>query len=176
MPEARSQSQWGVLKVSAVSWGKFNPDENKALPPDKAPRPECEVKAGDFLLSRANTDDLVARSVIVEETPEMLMMSDKIVRFQLSPHISKHYVNVVNGVDFSRTYYISNASGTSSSMKNVSRKVMSELPVPLPPINEQHRIVARIDQLMTLCDSLDQQINAASGKQNELLNSVMAGV
>lgn len=176
LPEQRLQGQWGVLKVSAVSWGKFNPDENKALPSDKVPRPECEVKAGDFLLSRANTDDLVARSVIVDETPAMLMMSDKIVRFRLSPYISKHYVNVVNGVDFSRTYYISNASGTSSSMKNVSRKVMSELPVPLPPINEQHRIVARIDQLMALCDTLDQQIDTTNGKQSELLNAVMAQV
>ncbi len=51
--EKRSNGQWGVLKVSAVTWGKFNPDENKALPSDKEPRPECEVKAGDFLLSRA---------------------------------------------------------------------------------------------------------------------------
>jgi type I restriction enzyme S subunit len=176
LPEQRSQGQWGVLKVSAVSWGKFNPDENKALPSNKVPRPECEVKAGDFLLSRANTDDLVARSVIVEETPAMLMMSDKIVRFQLSPHISKYYVNVVNGVDFSRTYYISNASGTSSSMKNVSRKVMSELPVPLPPINEQHRIVAKVGQLMSLCDTLDQQIDAATGKQTKLLAAMMAQV
>jgi len=41
---------------------------------------------------------------------------------------------------------------------------------------EQHRIVARIDQLMALCDTLDQQIDAATGKQTELLNAVMAAV
>ena len=47
---------------------------------------------------------------------------------------------------------------------------------PLPPLPEQHRIVARIDQLMTLCDTLDQQIHAATGKKTELLNAVMAKV
>lgn len=176
LPEQRSNGQWGVLKVSAVSWGKYNPDENKTLPSDKEPRPDCEVKAGDFLLSRANTDELVARSVIVEETPEKLMMSDKIVRFTLSDHINKHFVNFANGTDFSRTYYIANASGTSSSMKNVSRQVMAELPIPLPPLPEQHRIVARIDQLMTLRDTLVRQIDAAAGKQTKLLNAVMAQV
>ena len=51
---------------------------------------------------------------------------------------------------------------------------MSELPVPLPPLPEQHRIVAKIDQLMALCDSLNQQIEANTGKQTELLNAVMS--
>lgn len=69
LPEARSGTDWGVLKVSAVSWGAFNPDENKALPPGMTSRPDCEVKAGDFLLSRANTEELVARSVVIDQTP-----------------------------------------------------------------------------------------------------------
>jgi type I restriction enzyme S subunit len=47
---------------------------------------------------------------------------------------------------------------------------------PLPPLPEQHRIVARIDQLMALCDTVDQQIDAVTGKQNELLGAVMAQV
>jgi type I restriction enzyme S subunit len=176
LSEKRSHNQWGVLKVSAVSWRRFNPDENKALPPDKSPRPECEVKVGDFLLSRANTAELVARSVIVEDTPRKLMMSDKIVRFDLSKHVNKYFINIANGSDFSRSYYMSNASGTSSSMKNVSRQVMAELPIPLPPLPEQHRIVARVDQLMALCDTLEQQIDAATNKQTELLNAVMVQV
>ncbi len=174
--EKRSNGQWGVLKVSAVTWGKFNPDENKALPSDKDPRPECEVEAGDFLLSRANTDELVARSVIVEETPEKLMMSDKIVRFRFPKSMNSHFINIVNGTEFSRSYYITNASGTSSSMKNVSRQVMAELPIPLPSRPEQHRIVARVDQLMALCDTLEQQIDIATFKQTEILNAVMARV
>lgn len=104
------------------------------------------------------------------------MMSDKIVRFDLSKHVNKYFINIANGSDFSRSYYMSNASGTSSSMKNVSRQVMAELPIPLPPLPEQHRIVARVDQLMALCDTLEQQIDAATGKQTELLNAVMVQV
>lgn len=44
---------------------------------------------------------------------------------------------------------------------------------PLPPLAEQQRIVTQIDQLMVLCDSLDKQIDAATGKQVEMLSALM---
>ncbi len=48
--------------------------------------------------------------------------------------------------------------------------------IPLPPLAEQYRIVAKIDQLMALCDQLEQQINAKACKQSALLNVVMAKI
>lgn len=176
LPRRRMGDEWGVLKVSAVSWGTFNPDENKALPPEMQPRLEDEVKAGDFLLSRANTEELVARSVVVTHAPPNLMISDKTVRLIISAQVDKQFINVSNLSNDARIYYASNASGTSSSMKNVSREIMYQLPIPLPPLAEQNRIIAKIDQLMTLCDQLDQQIDAATSKQTTLLNAVMAQV
>jgi type I restriction enzyme, S subunit len=176
LPEPRSGQEWGVLKVSAVSWGEFRPEENKALPPGIDAKPEYEVQVGDFLLSRANTQELVARSVIVKKTPERLMMSDKIVRFKLSQKVEKDFINLANLSQFSRSYYAQGASGTSSSMKNISREAMNNLPVPLPPIAEQRRIVVKVACLMALCDCIEQRIEAATEKQNVLLNVVMTQV
>jgi type I restriction enzyme S subunit len=59
---------------------------------------------------------------------------------------------------------------------NLSANNFMRFLLPLPSLTEQHRIVARIDQLMTLCDTLDQQIDAATGKQTEILNALMAQV
>ncbi|MDP3279468.1 MAG: restriction endonuclease subunit S, partial [Nitrosomonas sp.] len=61
-------------------------------------------------------------------------------------------------------------------MPKLNLESLGQFAVPLPPLPEQHRIVAKIDQLMTLCDTLDQQIAAATNKQTELLNAVMAEV
>jgi type I restriction enzyme, S subunit len=54
--------------------------------------------------------------------------------------------------------------------------ILKPICIALPPLPEQHRIVAKIEKLMTLCDTLEQQIDASSGKQTELLNAVMAQV
>jgi len=172
----RDGDEGGVLKVSAVSWGIYRPEENKALPPNLEARPEHEVAKGDFLVSRANTAELVARSVVVEETPKRLMLSDKIVRLKLTPMCAPRYMNLANSVPLARRYYSQVAGGTSSSMKNVSREQILNLPIALPPLAEQHRIVAKFDSLVSLCGTLKRQINAATEKQIALLNAFMAKV
>jgi len=170
----REGEEWGVLKVSAVTWGMFQHVENKALRPGLVPRSECEVQSGDYLLSRANTSELVARSVVVDSTPPKLMMSDKIVRFHFPESVDKHYVHLVNMSKASREFYARNASGTSSSMKNVSRQVMNMLPIALPPQPEQKRIVAKVNQLMALVDELDQQLTESQSKAEQLMEAVVA--
>lgn len=170
---SRVNGNWGVLKVSAVSWGVYKPEENKALPSGMVGRPDSEVHAGAFLLSRANTEELVARSVIVENTPPRLMMSDKIVRFVFSEEIEKAYINLANLSDSSRAYYARNASGTSSSMKNIGREVMCNLPIPFPPIAEQKRIVAKVNDLMVMCDELETKLTQSSDVAEKLAGSVV---
>jgi type I restriction enzyme S subunit len=172
----RAGSQWGVLKVSAVTWGEFRPNENKALPDHLDPRPECEVQAGDFLLSRANTEELVARSVVAWEPPERLMLSDKLIRLRLSSLVDKALFCFINNATDSRAHYIANASGTSSSMKNVSREVILSLPVPIPPAQEQSRIVAQVEKLLSLTASLRARLTAAQTKQAHLAEALIAEV
>ena len=73
-----------------------------------------------------------------------------------------------------KPYFLSQGAG--AAQPNISREKIVATIFPLPPASEQHRIVARIDQLMTSCDTIDQRIDAASTKQTELLNAVMAQV
>jgi len=169
----RENNNWGVLKVSAVTWGKFRPMENKELPANLEPRPEYEVKEGDFLLSRANTAELVARSVVVSDCESKLMMSDKVVRLNFHPQFNKPYLSIWNNSIFVRAYYISHASGTSDSMRNVTRQIMHEVPIPLPPLEEQKRIVAKVDQLMILCDQLKQQLTQSYSDAEKLMQATV---
>jgi type I restriction enzyme S subunit len=45
--------------------------------------------------------------------------------------------------------------GRGIAFPSVSRKQIEELAIPLPPLAEQHRIVAKVDELMALCDQLE---------------------
>jgi len=172
----RAGTAWGVLKVSAVSWGQFRAHENKELPKNLEPRQEFEVRDGDFLISRANTAELVARSVVVSNPEPHLMLSDKIIRLRLSRLVERQFFNLVNNSCTAREYYAANASGTSSSMKNVGRHVILNMPVPVPPVAEQRRIVARVEELRRLCAQLRERIVQARRTQSQLADALVAEV
>ena len=172
----RRPGLWGVLKVSAVSWGEFDATANKELPSDLVPRPEYEVRDGDFLLSRANTAELVARSVVVEQAEPKLMLSDKIIRLAVSSQMNRSFLNMANNASYAREHYAVNASGTSSSMKNVSREVVLALPVPLPPLAEQSRIVTRVTALRRLCADLRQRLAEREAVQARLAEALVQEV
>lgn len=171
----RKGDAWGVLKVSAVSWDTFRPHENKQVLPGTVVRQQAVIKKGDFLISRANTAQLIARAVIVDIEPTNLMMSDKIVRLSLKDACVAKYAWIVNNyADFARQHYVENASGVSPSMKNVSRSAILGLPFPLPPLAEQHRIVAKVDELMALCDQLETSLTSADETRRKLLDALLA--
>ncbi len=170
----RAADNWGVLKVSAVSWDKFLPEENKQLLPGLVPPKAAQVRAGDFLISRANTSELVAKCVVVGDEPRNLILSDKIVRLHISASCDKRFLCIVNNhAGHARLYYAEEASGTSLSMKNVSRAVIYALVIPLPPLAEQQRIVAKVDELMALCDRLEGQLSITQTNSRRLLEAIL---
>ena len=68
----------GVLKISAVTKGTFNPLEFKVVNPTHITKKLRFVKRGDFLLSRANTVELVAACCIVPQDYDQLFLPDKL--------------------------------------------------------------------------------------------------
>ena len=65
-------------------------------------------------------------------------------------------------------------AGHGISMVHMTKEKMEGLDVPLPPLAEQHRIVAKVDELMALCDQLEQQLSQADQQRRRLLEAVLA--
>lgn len=166
---SKNDEEWGVIKISAVSWGKYNPNENKALPIGVEPKMKYEIKAGDFLMSRANTNLLVGKSVIVEDTTPRLLINDKTLRVSFPNLVDKRFFNLYNNSLVARKYYAGQGTGTSNSMKNITREQIRNLPVPLPPLAEQKRIVEKCDRLMSLCDTLEAKLKQGRDSNEKLM-------
>ena len=144
----------GIIKVSAVTWGTFREEESKTCISLSDWNEEYRICEGDFLISRANTKKLVGACVIVESIRKMLMLSDKILRISFASDVDSQYLLYAMRSDVARAQIESSATGTSDSMKNISQNNIREIILPLPPLAEQKRIVAKLEELLPLCDRL----------------------
>lgn len=156
-----SDDEWGVLKVGCVNGGVFRRNENKKLPIDLEPIPELGIGAGDLLVSRANTRELVGQAAVVPEAHPKLLLCDKLYRLRLElrlciPEFLAHYLGTA-GV---RGQIELAATGASSSMLNIGQSTILEMPVALPALEEQRAIIQFLGQEIAEIDLLTK--NAAT--------------
>jgi type I restriction enzyme S subunit len=139
-------SEWGVLKLGAVSFGAFNAQENKALPPSLQPVPALEIQPGDWLISRANITRLVGACALVKDAPHRLMLCDKIFRavWRADAPALPAYLDEVLKTAHLRQQIEGALTGTSPTMKNISKPSLLALRLPLPPLDIQKSLVAAI--------------------------------
>ena len=155
-----SDSEWGVLKVSAASSGKYQETENKALPRKLKPRSSLEVQIGDVLLTRASgVARLVGVAVVVENTRNRLMICDKIFRIVDldNARTDVRFLAYALGIHSVRTQIEREVSTRSGMMKNISKPALLALSFPLPSKNEQAIMVDALN---------DARVEAAESRRH----------
>ncbi|MDR4468881.1 MAG: restriction endonuclease subunit S [Nitrospira sp.] len=153
-----------VLKVSAVTSLRFRPEESKALPSGYVPPPSHFVRKGDLLFSRANTQELIGATALVEHAPAGLVLPDKLWRFLWhdEPRADPRFVHWLFRQPKLRFELGRRATGTSGSMKNISQEKVLDIRVGLPELPLQRefgRIAYAIDRLRQIGEAALSTIN-----------------
>lgn len=160
-----SSGEWGVLKTTAIQEGEFWGHENKALPGHLSPRPHLEVKRGDLLITCAGPRSRCGVICLVDRAPSRLMMSGKMYRFRprpemLDPKYLAYFIQTREAqlaIDRMKT-------GISDSGLNLTHDRFATLQVAVAPINEQHRIVAKLDELLSELDNGIESLRTAHAR------------
>jgi type I restriction enzyme S subunit len=168
-----NEGEWGVIKVSAVSWDSFLENQNKLYSKTEPNDTSARIENGDFLISRANTSELVGKSVVVKNITKNLLLSDKTIRFRFSTNVSSDFLNFCNNLKYARDYYAKMGTGSSPSMKNITRVHMNNLVIPLPPHFKQNLILNRIEHIQLICGQLEASIKQSQQQNEQLLQQVL---
>lgn len=172
--EARPASdwEWGVLKLGAVTFGRYDQQENKALGPGLSPVPELEVKAGDVLFSRKNTYGHIAACVFVTSTRPRLMLPDLIFRFVLSRTcgLRPETLWALLSNERMRRQVQSLAGGTAGSMPNISKERLKSVILPVPTSETQRRFAEALRSV----EHTRAALEGAAAESETLFNSLVA--
>lgn len=166
----------GVLKVSAVSYGKFLPREHKVALVEECDRLTVYPRKNRILISRANTPSLVGASVYIDRDYPNLFLPDKL--WQTEPrhdNFSIKWLSYLIASDNYRIMISSHATGTSMSMKNISKVDLLNIEIVIPPLREQCRIAEILGVWDESIDLLEKLITAKRKLKQGLMQQLLTG-
>ena len=135
-----------VLKTGAATYDYFDATQIKNLPIDYEPQESHRVKAGDVIISRMNTAELVGAAAYVWDVPEHIYLPDRLWRADVKETANPIFVWQVLIQSSTKESIRRIASGTSGSMKNISKLGLLGIRVVKAPINLQQQFAAFVEQ------------------------------
>ena len=163
-------SPYRILKVSAVTSGRYRESESKPSPDGYCPPASHIVRAGDMLFSRANTEELVGATAIVEKTDGQTLLPDKLWRFVWNEPLEPAYMHALFQSGHVRRELGKLSSGTSASMRNISQAKLYALSLPVAPYLKQKDFAER----SAMIHSIQSQQSAATAKAHATFDALLA--
>ncbi|MHB0264567.1 restriction endonuclease subunit S [Klebsiella pneumoniae] len=157
-----------VLKVSAVSYGCFDPKASKVIDKSEISRAKTKPRAGQIIVSRSNTESLVGASAYIDKDYQDLFLPDKLWQTVPKSDASMKWLSYVLASEHVRYTLSKLATGTSGSMKNITKGELLTLKILIPSLPEQNKI-AQILSTWDTAISTTQQLLANSNKQKKTL-------
>lgn len=149
--------EWGVITTTAIQVNNFYENENKRLPNDFVIDRDIKIEPNDILITRAGPMTRTGIMCLVENIQFNLLLSDKTVRVNIdNKNINKKFiVNAINSPCI-RSQIINMMSGMDKQQVNISQEKMRKIIIPIPPIEEQQRIVDKINEIMPKIDEYEK--------------------
>ena len=162
----------GNIQDGVVVWGN-----EKKIPATSDEFPALFLKQFDLLYNRTNSAELVGKTGIYLGEDDCKTFASYLIRVQLSKTSSSpRYMNLVMNAPVFRETQIIPLIKKQTGQANVNGTALKNMLVPLPPLPEQHRIVAKVDELMALCDRLEINLGIADTGRQHLLESLLRDV
>lgn len=125
------ENQNKVLKTGAVTYDYFRGGDVKNLPLDYQPKEKDRVQKGDLLISRMNTAELVGAVAYVWDVAPQVYLPDRLWRATLTEKANPIFLWKALIQFESKQQIRSLASGTSGTMKNISKPKFLSVEVPV---------------------------------------------
>lgn len=161
-----------ILRMGNLQNGRLDPRDLKYLHLSEKERAKLLLTQGDILVNRTNSAELVGKCAVFDLAIECSFAS-YLIRLRLDttraePKLVATYINSPAG-----RQYMFNERKQMTGQANVNATKLKALPIALPSLPEQHRIVAYLDALQSKVDALKQLQAETQAELNALLPSVL---
>ena len=156
------------LRNVNVRWYDFDLTDVLEMRFEDAELEEFALRKGDVLVCEGGEP---GRAAVWDEREKDIYFQKAIHRVRFPRGVNSHYF--VFALREAANSGRLAASFTGVTIKHLTGKGLAVFRFPLPPLAEQHRIVAKVDELMALCDELEAQLTSAATTRARLLEATL---
>jgi type I restriction enzyme S subunit len=161
------------LRVANVQRGHLNLDQVKTVEIPRSRVSDYTLQRGDILFNEGGDRDKLGRGWIWNEEIDGCCHQNHVFRARpIDSQVDSKFVSYW-GNEFGRTYFEREGKQTTN-LASINRAKLRALPVPLPPLPEQRRIVARIEELFSRLDAGVAALRHAKAQLQRYRQSVLA--
>jgi type I restriction enzyme, S subunit len=157
------------LRNASVRWFDFDLSDILEMRFEDSELAEFELRAGDVLICEGGEP---GRAAVWDEREPNIYFQKAIHRVRFDQLVDPHYfVNALRAsADDGRLAEFFTGVG----IKHLTGKGLEQYVFPLPPLDEQRRIVTKLQELMALCDRLEAILSSADTTRRRLLDALLA--
>lgn len=149
------------LRVANVQAGRVDLTVVKMIPATACEVEQYRLEPGDVLLTEGGDWDKLGRSAVWDGTIPNCIHQNHVFRARCDagvvlPHWLSQFTNSLDG----RAYFQS-CSKQTTNLASINMTQLRRCPVPVPPLPEQHRIIAKVHEQMAVIDALEARLRGA---------------
>jgi|JI10StandDraft_1071094.scaffolds.fasta_scaffold145080_2 type I restriction enzyme S subunit len=162
------------LTLSATTSGRFLAQHSKFIDEKIPDSSHLWLESGDILIQRANTLEYVGVSAIFDGPAKQFIYPDLMMKCRPNQQVLRKYLFFTLSAEETRQYFRDQATGTSGNMPKINQQTVMSAPIVLPSLEEQERIVKKVDALFHFADRIEARYTAARTQAQRLTTLLLA--
>jgi len=162
-----------VLRMGNIQDGKLLFDDLKYFPRNWSKLEDFILKDGDVLFNRTNSAELVGKTAVYKSHYPIAVFASYLIRVKVNinayvPDLLSFFINSFYGKK-----YIASVVSQQVGQANVNGTKLSLMPIPLPPLPEQHKIVEEIEKRFSVADEVEKTVEQSLKQAERLQQSIL---
>lgn len=167
-----SSSTTPVIRIPNIVHGEFDFSDLKYATKPEELKEDKALIPNDFLIIRTNgSKELIGRSCLVRnQFKQRTFFASYLIRYRLSS--CSEWISTIWSSELIRSQ-IERIAATSAGQYNISISSLNRTLIPLPPIEEQRRIVAEVERRLSLATEVEKAVETALARAERLRQAIL---
>ena len=161
-----------VLRMGNIQDGELDLSDLKFLPTGDPEAQKTRLDYGDLLFNRTNSPELVGKTAVYKENKPVACFASYLIRVSFLNGAVSDYVSYLMNSNLGRTY-IAQVRSQQVGQANVNGTKLAAMPIALPPLPEQLRIIAEVERRLSVIQQSEVGVAGSLARAERLRQSIL---